>query len=364
MVEQVHPLAELKSRFRARLTPDLARMAKRSDAVRRQFVPSADELGSDGLIPDPFEAGKNYRGVYGLERVYKDRIVLTPHFDCSAFCRYCFKKTRTLAGEGRKMRRRDMDAALDIIRLDSDLRIALVTGGDPLRDEARLFYLLDGLAAIPHVQEIRIGTRNILFEPGRVTSDFASRIASYRHVDCQRLERSRSVAFGLSINHRDELSPAVALAVRQLVDHGLPVKGQVTLLRGVNDNVEALYDLYRAFGALGIQPYYLFHCMPVIGAGHFRTSVAKGQQLLERLSPLSGVLAPTYVYITQIGKHRVGLDSPLESARIGDARYIRRKSPYRAEDFFRFTGRNALPPRHEVDGDGFIISHYLDGDDG
>lgn len=356
-----HPLAQVKSRFRARLTPDLARLVKRSDAVRRQFVPSVEELDSDGMVADPFEPGKNYRGVNGLERVYRDRIVFTPHFDCSAFCRYCFKKTRTLAGEGSDMRRSDMDAALEVVAADPDLRIALITGGDPLRDERRLFYLLDGLAKVPHVQEIRIGTRNILFEPRRVTDELADRIAGYRRLDPDRLERSRNVVVGLSINHRDELTGAVVEAVRRLVDRGVAVKGQVTLLKGVNDDTRSLLDLYCAFGAVGIQPYYLFHCMPVIGAAHFRTSVAKGQRLLEELAPLSGVLAPTYVYVTQIGKHRVGIDSPLEAVELGGRRYLRRRSPYRAEDFLRYTGRNALPPLHDTGDDGFIVSHYLDG---
>lgn len=356
-----HPLAEVKSRFRARLTPELARLTKRSEAVRRQFLPSRDELLADGLVPDPFEAGKNYRGLYGVERIYRDRIVLTPHFDCSAFCRYCFKKTRTLSGGGRPMRRAEMDAALALIRDDPELRIALITGGDPLRDEARLFYLLDGLAAIPHVQEIRIGTRNILFEPARVTPEFAARVAGYRRLDPESLERSRSIVFGLSFNHRDELQPEVVRAVDRLTRAGLPVKGQVTLLRGVNDSVGALYDLYRAFGAVGIQPYYLLHCMPVLGAAHFRTSVAKGQELLAELAPLSGVLAPIYVYVTPVGKHRVGIDSPLDTVTLDGAPYIRRRSPYRAEDFLRYTGRNALPPRHDVDSDGMIVSHYPDG---
>lgn len=349
--------------FRARLSPHLARLTKRSEAVRRQFVPDIRELDNDHLIPDPFESGRDYMGLTGVERVYRDRIVLTPHFDCSAYCRYCFKKTRTLAGGERDMSDEDIERALDHIRGEPDLRIALITGGDPLRDEAKLFRLLDGLATIPHIGEIRIGTRNILFEPERLTEELAERIAGYARVDCDDLDRSQAVMLGLSINHPDELSSEVARAVRRLVRRGIAVKGQVTLLRDVNDDAPTMLRLYQRFNAIGIQPYYLFHCMPVLGSAHFRTSVARGQEILRELSVLSGVYAPTYVYVTKIGKIRVGLDSRLDRVTHDGHPHIRKQSPYRAEDFLAFTGRDSIPEPHYADNEGRIVTLYADGPD-
>jgi lysine 2,3-aminomutase len=44
-----------------------------------------------------------------------------------------------------------------------------------------------------------------------------------------------------------------------------------------------------------IRPYYLFHCDPVTGAGHFRTSIWKGLEIMEGLrGHLSGLAIPTY----------------------------------------------------------------------
>ncbi len=350
-------------RFRARFSPHLARLAKTSDAVRRQFVPDPREADNLGLIADPFEAGRFYAGLHGVERIYKDRIVLTPHFDCGAYCRYCFKKTRTLAGTERDMFDTDVVAALDHIRGDPDLRIALITGGDPLHDEAKLFALLDGLATIPHVAEIRIGTRNLLFDPDRLTDGLADRIAGYSRIDPDDLGRSQTLAIGLSINHVDELSPAVVRSVRRLVDRGISVKGQVKLLKDVNDSADALLALYRGFNAVGIQPYYLFHCMPVIGSAHFRTSIARGQRILRKLSTLSGVYAPTYVCVTQIGKIRIGIDSPLAIVEHDGRPHLRSKSPYKAADFLRYTGVEAIPAPHYVDNEGDLVTLYPDGTD-
>ena len=40
----------------------------------------------------------------------------------------------------------------------------------------------------------------------------------------------------------------------------------------------------RALLRIKVRPYYLFHCDPVIGAGHFRTSVWKGLEIMEGLA--------------------------------------------------------------------------------
>jgi lysine 2,3-aminomutase len=55
-------------------------------------------------------------------------------------------------------------------------------------------------------------------------------------------------------------------------------------------------DLMRALLRIKVRPYYIFHCDPVIGAGHFRTSVWKGMEIMEGLrGHLSGLGIPTYV---------------------------------------------------------------------
>jgi lysine 2,3-aminomutase len=45
-----------------------------------------------------------------------------------------------------------------------------------------------------------------------------------------------------------------------------------------------------------VRPYYLYHCDPVKGAHHFRTTVAKGLEIIESLrGHTSGLAIPTYV---------------------------------------------------------------------
>ncbi|QKI82923.1 KamA family radical SAM protein [Kroppenstedtia eburnea] len=349
-------------KFRTKMSPALSRLAKQSDPVAKQFIPSPYEALDFGT-EKPFEEGKNNHGIYGLERVYEDRAVLTPYFECSAYCRYCFKKSRTLAGSAKRMSDEDIDKAIRFIESDSRIRTVLITGGDPLVDPRLLEKVLDKVFPIPHIRNIRIGTRNILFSPEKVTPDLAKMIARYQQIDYDEPRKSKNISIGLSLNHVDELTPEVVRAYQRLIREGITVRGQVVLLKGINDSVSAMRELLETFLCTGIVPYYLFHCMPVVGAKHFRTSVQKGLDLLQELSPYSGTTTFQYVYVTPIGKHRIAPGHQLEYVKIDGSRYIRSTTPYKAADFLEFSDNRELPPLHGINEEGYITSHYLDGHD-
>lgn len=353
---------EVLKRFRSKVSPSLGKLVKESDAVAKQFIPSPYEALEFGT-EKPFEEGKNNHGIYGLERIYEDRAVLTPYFECSAYCRYCFKKTRTLGGEAKRMTDENIDAAIRYIGSDSRIKTVLITGGDPFIDAELLEQVLVKVAEIPHVRNIRVGTRNILFQPEAITDELAEMIARFNHIDYENPANSRNISVGLSINHVDELTPDVIRAAQRFISRGIIIRGQTVLMKGINDNPQAILELISMFLAVGIVPYYLFHCMPVIGAKHFRTSVQRGIDILNAISRFSGSTAPHYVYVTPIGKHRVGPGHQLEYVEIEGLKYIKATTPYKATDFLEFSDNDKLPPLHEINEDGYVVSYYLDGDD-
>ncbi len=68
------------------------------------------------------------------------------------------------------------------------------------------------------------------------------------------------------------------------------------LLAGVNDNVHIQRQLVHDLVRIRVRPYYLYQCDLVEGAGHFRTPVAKGIEIMEGLrGHTSGYAVPTYV---------------------------------------------------------------------
>jgi L-lysine 2,3-aminomutase len=97
-------------------------------------------------------------------------------------------------------------------------------------------------------------------------------------------------------NHAAELDAAVAAALAQLADAGVVLLNQAVLLRGVNDNVEALTDLSRRLVDLRAMPYYLHQLDRVAGGAHFEVPEAQGRELMAELRRrLPGYAVPRYV---------------------------------------------------------------------
>ena len=68
------------------------------------------------------------------------------------------------------------------------------------------------------------------------------------------------------------------------------------LLAGINDSVNIQRELVHTLVRNRVRPYYLYQCDLVKGAGHFRTTVSKGIEIIEGLrGHTSGYAVPTYV---------------------------------------------------------------------
>src|SRR5207237_7691731 len=175
----------------------------------------------------------------------------------------------------------------EYVRDHPEIRDVIVSGGDPLTlPTAKLRFFLENLAAISHVDVIRIGTRVPVTMPQRL----------YDPQLVNLLARAEKVWIQTHFNHAREVTPEAARVCKSILRAGMPVNNNTVLLKGVNDSLEAMRQLMRALLRIKVRPYYLFHCDPVIGAGHFRTSVWKGLEIIEGLrGHLSGLGIPTYV---------------------------------------------------------------------
>jgi lysine 2,3-aminomutase len=79
----------------------------------------------------------------------------------------------------------------------------------------------------------------------------------------------------------------------------------------VNDSVDALGDLMRAFLAAGIKPYYLHQLDAAPGTAHFRVPVEEGQRLVRALRDnASGLAVPHYVFDIPGGVSKASLALP------------------------------------------------------
>jgi lysine 2,3-aminomutase len=107
-------------------------------------------------------------------------------------------------------------------------------------------------------------------------------------------------------NHARELSQDVDVALARLVDAGIPVLNQAVLLRGVNDDADALRELCESLVRRRVFPYYLHHTDAATGNAHFRVPIEEGRALHAELAKrVSGIALPRYVVDPPDGSGKV-----------------------------------------------------------
>lgn len=279
-------LRAVEDAFRIRVTGAMERaIGDRSDPVARQFLPDIQELDiKPEEMGDPI-GDEAHSPVKGLTHRYPDRVILHVTKTCEVYCRFCFR--REAVGEEGHLAQSEVIAALDYVAVNPQIREVILTGGDPLVLSARRIKDLVGrIGAIASVETLRIHTRIPVVAPERVTEELAESLGNSR----------LSVVLVVHTNHAQEFTDAARVALRRLRRAGIMLLSQSVLLRGVNDSLDALENLFRELMRNGVKPYYLHHCDLARGVSHFRTSIAEGMALMRGLRGwLSGPLLPTYV---------------------------------------------------------------------
>lgn len=288
-------------KFSVAVTPYFATLIDPEDPncpIRKQVVPVEAELVvASGDMTDP--CGEDDASVVdGLVHRYPDRVLFLALDTCASYCRYCTRSRLVSQGELEPLGRR-VEAVLAYLRAHREVRDVLISGGDPLlMADATLDKLLGRLREIPHIELVRIGTRIPGFLPQRITPDLAAVLRKHR------------TWLSVHFCHARELTPEVAQAADLLADGGVPLGCQTVLLRGVNDSVEALRDLFHGLLRLRIRPYYLYQCDPVLGTGHLRTTIGKGLELMSQLrGHTTGYAVPTYVVDAPGGGGKIPVQS-------------------------------------------------------
>lgn len=221
----------------------------------------------------------------GVLQKYNGRALLIATGSCAVNCRYCFRRHFPYGEQTAAANR--WQGAVAAIAADTSISEVLLSGGDPLSlSNAKLAELGQALTAIPHVQRLRIHTRLPVVLPERVDAGLAQWLAQ--------LPLQKVVV--IHANHANELDASVDTAHAQLREAGCTLLNQSVLLRGVNDNEDALALLSERLLASGVLPYYLHQLDKVQGAAHFEVDDAQALTLMQALrARLPGYLVPRLV---------------------------------------------------------------------
>jgi len=294
-IEKVLPLSDSERKalqtqglFRVDVTPyfiSLINPDDQNDPIRRQIIPRAEEMDAFTAMMEDSLAEDRHSPVPGLVHRYPDRVLMLVTTQCASYCRYC-TRSRMVGDPGQTFNRQEFEMQIDYLKRTPQVRDVLLSGGDPLVLAPKILEeLLTRLREIPHIEIVRIGSRVPVFMPMRVTQEL-----------CDMLAKFHPLWLNIHVNHPNEITKELAEACDRMSRAGIPLGNQSVLLAGINDCVHLQRELVQTLIRIRVRPYYLYICDLVEGAGHFRTPVAKGIEIIEALrGHTSGFAVPQFI---------------------------------------------------------------------
>jgi lysine 2,3-aminomutase len=280
-----------------------------ADPLRIQFLPVAS-----GLHPDHPElhfdslAEQEDSPVAGLTHRYRDRALFLALDTCPVYCRFC---TRSYAvgldtEDFEKMHFGALverwDQVFAYIESHPELEDIVISGGDVanLRPE-HIEYIGMRLLDIDHIQRMRFATKAPAIMPQKLLSDRPWTDALIKVAEEGR-RRYKEVALHTHFNHPNEITQISCRALETLLEHGIVVRNQSVLQRGVNDSAETMLLLVRRLGWVGVKPYYVFLHDMVRGVEDLRTSLQTATDLEKQVrGATAGFNTPAFILDTMGG---------------------------------------------------------------
>lgn len=224
-----------------------------------------------------------------LIRQYKNRCILNVNSSCFSNCRFCVRRGQNVE-KTPWITEEELSEACSFLAEHGEINEIIIAGGDPFSaDDAHLSQVFEAVRTVRPGALFRVYTRSPFFAPERITRETLIMLRKYRPLWLMPL-----------VNHSAELSarwsPDAQKCLLSIVDAGIPVQAETLLLRGVNDSVPVLAELFTLLVHLGIKPGNLYQLPLAKGTDHFRVPLAEGLKLYNQLKrEVSDLALPSYV---------------------------------------------------------------------
>jgi len=214
----------------------------------------------------------NGKKLEGSQHKYKETILFFPKQGqtCHAYCSFCFRWPQFTGINELKFASKEVEVLIEYIKANPTITDILFTGGDPLIMNAKLLrsYIEPILKAkIPHLKNIRFGSKVLAFWPYRFVSDSDTQdlLSLFKEI----VDSGYHLAFMAHFNHYKELEGEILeKAVKNIQKTGAIIRTQSPLLRHINDSSEVWEKMWKRQVSLGMVPYYMFIARDT-GAKHY-----------------------------------------------------------------------------------------------
>ncbi|MGB9637361.1 MAG: KamA family radical SAM protein, partial [Microgenomates group bacterium] len=280
-----------------KISPHLRSLAKKYPEIKRQFYPSPEEdKPSEKCFLDPL-VEEDYLKTKGLYHKYPRRVLILLTLACASYCRFCTRKRRISELKEAQLNKKDLTNIVNYLKKHSEINEAIFSGGDPFMSPEMLILAVKKISRLSQIKIIRIHTRVPVSNPKLVKKDLLDALGTIK---------KQVLYISLHFEHPAEITPATIKIINDLKRAGAILLSQSVFLAKVNDRFETLAELFTRLSELGVRPYYIFHCDPVIGSEHFIVPLKKEIKIMTRLrKELSGIACPTFVIDTPNGSGKI-----------------------------------------------------------
>lgn len=326
---------DVESRMPVKITRHYGEMAKKSEALRRLVKASPDETADMAGSEDPGHQ-MDFSPVEGLLHKYEMGLMYVIS-TCSAHCRFCYREELiarkgikradgTIAPKGlaqigpvtQYVKTHNLAVADNGGRHPESgrgkLREMLMSGGDPMvLPNSKIAGWLAALAEAG-IEAIRIGTKEMAFHPDRFDAAFLTMLDNFHqaypdvglrmmlhfdHPD-EFLEKSDNAEYLQNSNGSLKWNARTLKAMTNLVSRGwISLENQAPIIKGINDDPEALHVMQRALKRVGVENHYFFCGRDIVAHGVFNVPIETAWQILnESQKGLSGVETHARLSIT------------------------------------------------------------------
>merc|ERR1719217_810529 len=222
----------------------------------------------------------------GVQHKYSETVLFfaSAAQTCHAYCTYCFRWAQFIGDADLRFAQKDAGSLFDYLGEHPEVSDILFTGGDPMFMKTRLLkqYLepFKDPNHLPHIKNLRIGTRALTFWPQRFTTDDD---ADELHVLLREVKEQggRHLAIMSHLGHVRELqTDKVREAIKRLkTEGGVVIRSQSPVMRGINDDAEVWAAKWREEVRLGIVPYYMFMARDTGAQAFFDVPLVRAHKL-------------------------------------------------------------------------------------
>ncbi len=237
-----------------------------------------------------------YNGVKltGVQHKYNETALFFPAQGqtCHAYCTFCFRWPQFTNMDQMKFAMKEIEYVIGYLREHPEITDILITGGDPMIMKGKIIdQYLSALveANIPHLKNIRIGSKTLGFWPYRYLTDEDADLVlgAFKKVT----DAGMSLAFMAHFNHYRELeTEVVQQAIKKIRATGAQIRTQSPLLNNINAKPEIWSTMWQKQVQLGLIPYYMFIARDTGAQKYFGVSLADAWEIFQQAyTKVSGI---------------------------------------------------------------------------